>query len=226
MVKTRDQATSGSSTDGLPAARAEPSGILGRLGRVVPRPFVVSRAPATPANGNSPAPARPRGEMGRFFTGMMAYVIGSFLLQYLLLLANSYFKLNLNATQTLFPRNTPLIGSMTSFAIIYLLLLIALIWALYRFNIMPRDLLGARRAAQRAAQSAATPTGTRSRSRRRRGTGTTTSTAGTGAAHTASTTRRANASLRPPLTRASEDGTSDAHYERVKALQRGRRRKR
>lgn len=221
MAKTRDRSTSGSSAAGLPAATEEPGGIMGRLGRIVrTRPFAASGAPTT---GDGKSPARPRSDMGRFFTGMMAYVIGSFLLQYVLLLANSTFKLHLDQPQSLFPRNTPYIGAMSSFAIIYLLFLIALIWGLYRFNVMPRDPFGARRrAAEQAANNAATSTGTRARSRRRRGT----TTSASSAAHAPSTTRRASAAPRPTLTRAATDGTSDEHYERVKAMQRLRRRKR
>lgn len=222
MTKVRDQQAS-ATKDGPPAATDPLSGLMGRLSGLIRRPSAVDVPAQTTSKskGASSAPApRPRSDMSRFFIAMMAYVIGSFVLQYLLLLANSTFKLNLEKTQNLFPTSWPLIGPMSKFALIYLLLLVAFIWILYRTGVMPKDMFGARAAAERrAAQSAARSSG-QSRSARRRTTATTTTTA-----H-ATSKRRAAAPARATAATPSSSGTYDTEYHRVKTLQRSRRRKR
>jgi hypothetical protein len=225
MTKVRDQQAS-ATKDGPPAATDPVSRLMERVSGLIRRPSAVDVPAQTTSRakgaGSAPAPtARPRSDMSRFFIAMMAYVIGSFVLQYLLLLANSTFKLNLEKTQNLFPTSWPLIGPMSKFALIYLLLLVAFIWILYRTGVMPKDMFGARAAAERrAAQSAARSSG-QSRSARRR----TTAASTTAAAHTTSK-RRVATPARASAATTSASSTYDTEYHRVKTLQRSRRRKR
>jgi hypothetical protein len=162
------------------------------------------------ANGSAPAPRPGFGRgMSKLAIGMLAYVVGSYALQIVLVLVNSTFKLHLEQVQTLFPKTTPLVGTMTKFALIYFLLVILLIWGLFRFNIIPRDPFGQRGQAQsrtRGNAPAAPSQETASWSSRRRA------------------ARRAAdaAAAAKPTTFA---GVHDEEYERVRALQRARRRK-
>ena len=218
MTKVRDQQAS-ATKDGPPAATDPLSGLMGRLSGLIRRPSAVDVPAQTTSKSkgasSAPAPtARPRSDMSRFFIAMMAYVIGSFVLQYLLLLANSTFKLNLEKTQNLFPTSWPLIGPMSKFALIYLLLLVAFIWILYRTGVMPKDMFGARAAAERRAAQNASRSSGQSRSARRRTT-----------AH-ATSKRRAATPTRAAAATPSASSTYDTEYHRVKTLQRSRRRKR
>ncbi|HEV2237497.1 MAG TPA: hypothetical protein VGR57_12615 [Ktedonobacterales bacterium] len=167
---------------------------------------------ATPTTGASGANATPQPKFGRGMSrlaiGMLAYVVGSYALQIVLALINGNFGLGLDQVQTLFPKTTPLIGTMSKFALIYFILVIVLIWALFRFNIIPRDPFGARAQAQARARGnapAAPPTETVSWSARKR--------AARKAADAAATDE-------PDVA-----GDYDEEYERVRAMLRGRRRK-
>jgi hypothetical protein len=246
MAKVREQAKTSVGPGGAGPYAAAPVGWGARLGGIMQevqhRAGRVLAPPPRAQNGDAAAPPRPRSEMSRFFIGMMAYVIGSFLLQYLVLLANNVFKLNLQAAQTLFPKGTPIIGTMTKFSLIYIMGLIALIWLLYRTNIMPRDLFSAQRNArlnaQRGAQggarggttTSATPS-TRHSGRRR-----SIATATVPASRATPTVRRPAAPSRTAATAArrashgptavARGDTGDDHYDRVRAQQRARRRKR
>lgn len=243
MAKSREgeQNTGSAGIDNLPPARAESGGLLGRIaGVLLPQRRLVD-VPATstkgaPAknqqNGATPAPAaQSRPPMGRVLIGLLAYLVGSIVLQYLLIWLNGTFPLHLEGTQALFPRNTPLVGSMSTYSLLYLLFLVALIWGLYRFNVLPRNLFGTR-AAQRNATPVDPPTDGNRRSaavrraRRASQTSATTSAPST----TKATARPATAPTRrapvqPPAATKSTNGSDDEVYERVKALQRSRRRK-
>jgi hypothetical protein len=227
MTKVREKTTN-EATGAAPPAQAGPTDPVGRLmerfmGVLRPRPGVVD-VPAQATKGSKGAapaaapPARKRTPMGRFFWAMIAYVIGSILLENLLLLANAFFKLNLQKTQNLFPTSWPFVGNMTRFTLIYLLLLVALIWILYRTGVMPRDPLGTRsRDAQRTTAGNASASAGRSRSARR-----------AAAAHAATSTprRAASPAARTPAAAHTTGGAHDVEYNRVRALQRSRRRKR
>jgi hypothetical protein len=167
---------------------------------------------ATPTTGANGAAGTPQPKFGRGISklaiGMLAYVVGSYALQIVLVLVDSTFKLGLGQMQTLLPKNTPLIGGMTKFALIYFFLVILLIWALFRFNIIPRDPFGARAQAQtraRGGAAAAPTTETVSWSARKR------------AARKAADAAAAN---EPTFA-----GAHDDEYQRVRAMQRARRRK-
>ncbi|HEY7983980.1 MAG TPA: hypothetical protein VID73_07430 [Ktedonobacterales bacterium] len=164
-------------------------------------------ATTTGANGaaGTPQPKFGRG-MSRLAIGMLAYVVGSYALQIVLALVNSTFKLGLEQAQAIFPRTTPLVGAMTKFALIYFILVIVLIWALFRFNIIPRDPFGARAQARARGKTPAVPTTEMvSWSARKR------------AARKAADAAAAN---EPTVS-----GDYDKEYERVRAMLRGRRRR-
>jgi hypothetical protein len=192
------------------------AGVRELAGRLRPSAIERTSTPASRATGatagangatGTPQPKFGRG-MSKLLIGMLAYIVGSYALQIVLVLADSTFKLNLGQVQTLFPHTTPLIGTMTKFALIYFLLVIVLIWALFRFNIIPRDPFGARamnEARRRQSQPAAPPQGQASWSSQRR-----------------AARRAADATAADQPTPAGEH---DDEYERVRAMQRARRRK-
>ncbi len=187
------------------AARLRPSAIERPIG-----PTRASANGATPGAGAGASSGTQRPGFGRGMSklaiGMLAYVVGSYALQIVLVLVNSTFKLGLEQVQTLFPPTTPLIGSMTKFALIYFLLVIVLIWALFRFNVIPRDPFGQRAAMKTRTSVPAAPTKeTVSWSSRRR--------AARKAAQAAATDQPSFA------------GEHDDEYERVRAMQRARRRR-
>jgi hypothetical protein len=202
--------------DALPLPQRIVAGVREVAGRL--RPRAVERSPsaappsangATSSNGANGASGTQRPGFGRGMSklaiGMLAYVVGSYALQIVLVLVNSTFKLRLDQAQTLFPRTTPLVGSLTKFALVYFLLVIVLIWLLFRFNLIPRDPFGAR-AAARPRGSVPAPTHEMvSWSARRR------------AARKAADAAAAN---EPTFA-----GAHDDEYERVRAMQRARRRK-
>jgi hypothetical protein len=244
MVKSRvgEQNTGSAGQDNVPPARSEPGGLLGRFGALLPRRRYVD-VPATPTkgtaarnqqNGATPAPAQQRLPMGRILIGFMAYLVGSIVLQYVLIWLSVTYKLHLERTQALFPRNTPLLGSMSTYSLVYLLFLIALIWGLYRFNVLPRNLFGTRAAAQRnAAPVDPTSNGNRRSAAARRARRASQASATTSAPSAAkasarpATTPTRRAPAQTPATKATKmtNGNDDEVYERVKALQRSRRRK-
>ena len=242
MAKSRggEQNTGSAGKDNLPPARAESGGLLGRLGgALLPRRWFVDVPAASTKgatarnqqNGGTPAPAQPRPPMGRMLIGLLAYLVGSIVLQYVLIWLSVTFKLHLERTQALFPRNTPVVGAMSTYSLLYLLFLIALIWGLYRFNVLPRNLFGTR-AAQRNATPAAPPSDGNRRSaaarrarRASQASATTSATNTTRASARPATTSTRRAPVQPPPATKATNGSDDEAYERVKALQRSRRRK-
>lgn len=84
----------------------------------------------------------PRTPMSRYGLAIVAYLVGSLVIEYALLLANVQFHLHLERPQTLFPSGFPLLGSMSWYSLIYLAALAALVWLLYRTGVMPRQLFG------------------------------------------------------------------------------------
>lgn len=95
--------------------------------------------------------ARPQSSWARLLFGFMVYLLGSFILQPLILLVFGWLHINPAARQTLFPANTWIIGTANAYTLVYFVLLALFIWALFRFNIIPRDPFGARASAQRRA---------------------------------------------------------------------------
>ena len=243
MAKSRggEQNTGSAGKDNLPPARAESGGLLGRLGGVLlpQRRFVdmpATSAKGAPAknqqNGATPAPAQPRSPMGRLLIGMLVYLVGgTIVLPFALSWLNVTFNLHLDRTQALFPRTTPLVGGMTTYNLLNLLFLVALIWGLYHFNVLPRNLLGTRAAPRNAAPVDPPSDGNRRSAAARRARRASQASATASAPNTTkasarpATTPTRRAPAQPPAATKSTNGNDDEVYERVKALQRSRRRK-
>ncbi|MGH2486021.1 MAG: hypothetical protein ACRDHE_08425, partial [Ktedonobacterales bacterium] len=68
------------------------------------------------------------------------------------LLAFIFSGLHISVTQVLVGKGTPLIGGMTLFTFCYLVYIILIYIALFKFNIFPRDLFGARAKAEARAR--------------------------------------------------------------------------
>ncbi len=100
-----------------------------------------SAAPATTQAGATGAvaapPQRQRSSMGKFFFGMSLYMILALAAQFVL----SFIFARLPAsysTQALF--QIPLLGPVTAYLLVWMVVLIAILYALYKFNIIPRNL--------------------------------------------------------------------------------------
>lgn len=104
--------------------------------------------------------ARPQSSWGRLLFGFMVYLLGSFILQPLILLIFGWLHINPAARQPFFPANTWVIGTANVYTLVYFVFLALFIWALFRFNIIPRDPFGARAAAERRAGGASATGGT------------------------------------------------------------------
>jgi predicted lipid-binding transport protein (Tim44 family) len=247
MAKSREgeQNTRSAGKENGPLARAEPGGLLGRLGGLlvplrryvdVPATSTKSATARNQQNGATPAPARPqRSPMSRFLFGMMIFFVGTYVLQIILILINGYLGLHLERIVVYhFPKGFPGLGgsSLNEISLIYFGLIIVFLWLLYRFNIMPKDPFGARAAAaQRNAARAAPPSDGNRRSaaarRAKRASQASATTKAPSAAKASArpvTTPTRRAPVQPASTK-SADGSDDEVYERVKALQRSRRRK-
>ncbi|MBA3824538.1 MAG: hypothetical protein H0X24_11675 [Ktedonobacterales bacterium] len=86
------------------------------------------------AKGAPQAGAAPRPNMGRFMLGMVAYLIGAQVLTFLLEYLNFRNKWNLDH-KILF--SLPLLGNVSVFTLFYVLSLAGLLYALYKFRILP-----------------------------------------------------------------------------------------
>jgi len=89
------------------------------------------------ASVTAPAPQRQRSSMGKFFFGMSLYMILALAAQFALSfifgrLPASY------STQALF--NIPLLGPVTTYLLVWMVVLIGILYALYKFNVLPRNL--------------------------------------------------------------------------------------
>jgi hypothetical protein len=218
MTKVGNQQTTQPNVQ--PSGTGTNPSLWGRISQVLaPRP--ASQTPAQP--GQKP----PLG-LGRMAIGLVAYMIGSMALEYLILWVDGAFKLHLTTSvQTLFPTSWPLVGPMHKFELIYLLLLVAYVWLLFRLNVIPRDLFRPRTATSRGSSTTASTTTTigRSKSARRRagliGPASTTTAHGT-------TTRRSGATARAAREAQADASSSDSsgfddEYDRVRSLMRRRR---
>jgi hypothetical protein len=219
MTKVGDQ--SNAPSDAQPTASAGLWSRIGQIGQALrPRPRVADQ------NG-AQSSLRPTSNMGRFLFGLVAYMVGSMALQYLLLVVDRALKLNLTTTrQVIFPANWAFVGSMRQFELVYLLLLVVYVYLLFRFNLIPRDLLGARAAADRraaervAAKTAITPGRSKSAQRANQRAAATT-THGTGTRRSGAAARAIRAEAKAPEPTTPHD--SDDEYERVRALMRRQR---
>lgn len=195
-----------------PAAPGEKPSILGRLGTIggsIGGALTSSRARSA---------ERPKSGAGRFFLGMLILMIGSQVLFYVE--AVVFVALHLSQQAHIWPASTPILGGLTPFLLIYLLLIIALWYGLYRFKIIPRDPFGVKSqqtARANASASATSIPGTRkTRADRRHAT------------VVASTTpTKGGAKPAKPMTvvEAAPPREHDATYQQVRAMQKNRRRR-
>lgn len=102
------------------------------------------------------AQAAPSAGMGRFFKGMIFYVIGSYIVQIgLFLLDAKIFHGRLNTTYLF---TLPIFGKVNIMALIFIPFLILLLWALYKFKILPTQAeLRAQAMSQAAARNGGRP---------------------------------------------------------------------
>jgi hypothetical protein len=117
------------------------TGWRGRIGGLL-----VPRRTLTTAQSEAQAarPGRPQGRWGKLLFGFMVYLLGSFLLQPLILLVFQWLHINPAARQPFFPAGTWVVGTANVYTLVYFVFLAVFIWALFRFNIIPRDPFGAR----------------------------------------------------------------------------------
>ncbi len=199
-------------------AQPAASNKMGFLSRLLP-----SRVDR-PAEGSANGKPSARSGFGRLLFGMLIFIVGANLLETILFVANNTWKLNLLAP-LVSDKNTPILGGMTRFTLIYVIVIVALYAALYRFNIFPKDPFGVKaQAAERARRNAGNQQNgatsahaSRSRAARRHAASTT--------ARGAQSTRRAAANARTDGGETPAPGEHDSEYERVKAIQRMRRRR-
>ena len=218
-----------STQDHVPVPNSNPlmarvGGMLAPLGRLT-----------APIRQNA-KPARPASPWGKLLFGARVYLLGSFLLQPLILLLFSWFHINPVARQPFFPANTWLIGTANVYTLVYFVFLAVFIWLLFRFNIIPRDPFNVRANAQRgAANSSGTDTMNKSASgstnalrhagrRRLPVTGTAAKARPSARISMAKTASKATTISKSAS--GAADGAHDDHYDRVRAQQRARRRKR
>lgn len=253
--KAGDGASGGASKALAPAASASRDstraagvgGFVSRIGSAL--------APRRRAVDGGGKPARPPSPWNKLLFGAMVYLLGSLLLQPLIILLFSWFHISPAARQPFFPANTPLIGNANIYTLVYFVFLAVFIWLLFRFNIIPRDPFGVRANAQqtsRTASSSATqvsesPAALRHAGKRRLPTTVApekakpsrfaarqtsakalpkTATGATVKPTAKAVSTRAPSSAKNVGAHGATNSNQDGHYDRVKALQRVRRRKR
>lgn len=178
--------------------------LLGRVGNA----FLSPRARSA---------SRQKTGTGRFFMGMLILMIGSQVLFYVE--AVVFTALHINQNAHLWAGNVPLLGGLTPFLLVYLVLIAALWYGLYRFKIIPRDPFGVK--AQQAARANATtatssiPGVRKTRSDRRQAAIAASSTPAKGNAKTA------KAAPETEITPREHDAT----YQQVREMQKARRRR-
>ncbi len=181
-------------------------------------------APRSPTE-QQPGQTPKRPGFGRLLFGMLIFIVVAQVLEYLLFFLNDRFpQWRLVQDTIVSDHSFPILGGMSRFTFIYLIFIVLVYIALYRFNVFPRDPFGAkaRAAQQRSAntQSAAgSGGGTRAERRHASRHAATTS---TGKAPPSARQVAAQARAASPTQIAS---ASDTEYERVKAAQRLRKRR-
>ena len=187
------------------------------LSRLVP-----SRVDRTPAGATGPS-ARTGSFTGvwKLVLTMAIILISAPLGEYVILLVGKALKINYN--QVIIGKGIPLVGGLTLFTLVYLVYIVLIYIALFKFNIFPKDLFGARakaeaRARERAAQNASNASSTARASRRASTRHATSTTSASPSARRVAAAARAE--TQPTIT-----GDYDAEHARVKAAQRARRRR-
>jgi hypothetical protein len=187
------------------------------------RPRQTAPASARNAGAQTTADGKPRLNTGRFFMGLLIFLIAAQLLGYLLAFLNGWLFHCGSAAQvcgmatTIAPprANVPILSGLQWFLLLYMLMTLGIWYVLYRFNVIPRDPWGvkARNTARAHAASARTRVSTAAVAGRNR------------AARRAAGTLDSTPVRATTTSRRLEGGAHDAAYERVKAAQRARRRR-
>lgn len=162
------------------------------------------------AGGATGSAKKPRSSSFKFLLGMMVFIFSAEFLVYLLsFVDNVVFH---GALTHAVLGTVPLLGPVSVFFLLYILLTLGLWLALYRLNIIPRDPFGVK-----AQQAAARARSTRS--------GSTTATIGRNRAARQASGTTASAAKDSSSSRRVASGPNDAAYQRVKAAQRTRKRR-
>lgn len=228
MAQTKAQEQSNISGKGASTEKAtttlatgRPTGLEGL--KTLFLPSRVNRDTAT--NSGSAAPRKKSG-FSKLLFGMLVFIIGAQVFEILLALISQKFSLHLD-TRTVAAHGTPILGGLTWFSFIYVILILALYFSMYRFNIFPKDAFGFKAAAQQRAERQASASATthagapRSRAARRHGATTSVVNDTPSARRVAANARTQSATVHT----APIPGEHDDVYERVKAAQRARRRR-
>lgn len=136
--KTAPKGASAGATTPEPSVTksASPMSFFRRLGgskEQTTAPAATTKGGAAAASGTQ-RPANPG--MGRFFFGMMLYMVLAFAAQFVLAFVFSYVPGK--GQQVLF--SVPLLGPITEYLLAWMVVLIAILWGLYKLKILPRTL--------------------------------------------------------------------------------------
>lgn len=196
------------------------------------------RPPLTNAPTADGKPQRAGGTIFKSFFGILLWFLASQIIMYGLLYLDGALtkpggKPPLETTR-LFPANTPLLGALTPFLLIYGVAVIGLWFLFIRFKLIPRDFFGARAQAQERARrqaggtaAAGASTGPRKTRAQRRHAETQVQTNAKGNGKSAAK------AVAKPATKASDSqkvvnaasGTNDREYDQVRSADRLRRRR-
>ncbi len=95
---------------------------------------VTAKGNSATRGGATPAASIPRPKMGRFMMGMVAYLIGSYVIQYLVIFLDVKFKWGLEKKTVV---TLPLLGPINGITLVFMLSLVGLLFALYKFRVLP-----------------------------------------------------------------------------------------
>jgi hypothetical protein len=101
-----------------------------------PAPAATTKGGKTTPAAQPAAPQRNNPGMGRFFFGMMLYMVLAFAAQFVLAFVFSYVPGK--GQQVLF--SIPVLGPITEYLLVWMLVLIGILWGLYKLKILPRTL--------------------------------------------------------------------------------------
>ncbi len=132
-------ASTGATTPETPTKSASPMSFFRRLGgskeqTTAPASAATTKGGATAAPGTQ-RPANPG--MGRFFFGMMLYMVLAFAAQFVL--AFVFGSLDPKKGQEIL-FTVPVLGPITAYLLVWMLVLIGILWGLYKLKILPRSL--------------------------------------------------------------------------------------
>lgn len=235
MAQTKERTQPEAKSPPRSAQRASAPAPVAKANSSAPRSSWLSRlrGPLTNAPGPDGQP-RPRvgGTIFKSFTGILIWFVASQLVMYGLLMLDSALKkpgsLPPLETTHLFPPNTPLLGGLTPFLLLYGAVVIGLWFLLIRLNLIPRDFFGARaqaRERERRQAGATTSTGAstgprKTRTQRRHAvTQASAKNTGKGAA------KPAAKAPEPQKVASTANGEHDEEYDQVRAAERLRRRR-